>query len=401
MKSAIAVLLGLLLFISAGAQKGKPVKPVKEEATAAIVQIPETVTTTPGEIATWLKAHTRGSQAFQQSLFNWISTHIAYDVENMNRPNSYRDSLVAMTRTLRTRKGLCTDYAVLYAWICRAGGINAVIVSGYGLLPDMMTPAGSHDWVAVKDGGHWTITDPTWGAGAVDNGRFVPGINWSWFQLSPQLAVKRHIPYDPLWQLLSFPLRHDELNAQGFAAAAKRPVFAFNDTLNVWARQSRLERLQGAAARIRRYGGMSNPFIVSELDWMDQTIRVLADNQQIEARNRSVDQFNEINRNYTEVVKQYNEYVAFKNHQFLPEMKDEALRRMIDGISVKLLGAEKALAGLPVGDDSMQHNMKELSDAIGEMKEKVVNEQVFVNKYIKTAREQRKELFYVQVADKL
>lgn len=398
MKSAIAVLFGLLLFISAVAQKGKP---VKEVATAAIVQIPETVTATPGEIATWLKAHTGGSQAFQQSLFNWISMHIAYDVENMNRPNSYRDSLAAMTRTLRTRKGLCTDYAVLYAWICRAGGINAVVVSGYGLLPDMMTPVGSHDWVAVKDGGRWTITDPTWGAGAVDNGRFVPGINWTWFQLSPQLAVKRHIPYDPLWQLLSFPLRHDELNAQGFAAAAKRPVFAFNDTLNAWARQSRLERLQGAAARIRRYGGMSNPFIVSELEWMDQTIRVLADNQQIEARNRSIDQFNEINRNYTAVVKLYNEYVAFKNHQFLPEIKDEAIRRMIEGIAVKLLGAEKALAGLPVGDDGMQHNMKELSDAIAEMKEKVANEQAFVNKYIKTAREKRKELFYIQVADKL
>lgn len=397
MKSVISVLLGLLLCIVAGAQTGKPVK----SATAVgIPQIPEAATSSPAAMAQWLKAHTSSSTALQQALFNWMAGNITYDVANMNHPNSYRDSAAAMIRTLRTRKGLCTDYAVLYAQVCREAGINAMVVTGYGLLNDIMIPTGSHDWVVIKNGAQWTITDPTWGAGAVDNGRFIQKINWSWFQALPQLAVKTHMPYDPMWQMLSFPLRHDELNSQGFAAALKRSAFAFNDSLNAWFRQSRLERLQHASARIRQFGGAANPFIMTELDWMDQTIKVLAANQEIETRNRRLDQFNEVNRDYTEVVKLYNEYVGFKNQQFLPEMKDELLKKMIDGIAGRLAGAEKSLAGLRISDDMIKHNMDELLQAITEMKGKVGSEQSFVNKYIKTEKGKRRELFYAQVAEK-
>jgi hypothetical protein len=397
MKSAISVLLGLLLFIQAGGQTGKAIKPA---AGLPIVQIPEAATASPAVMAKWLKAHTSNSNALQQSLFNWMANNIVYDVANMNQPNSYRDSAAAMQRTLRLRKGLCTDYAVLYAQVCREAGINAIVVTGYGLMNDVMIPTGSHDWVVIKNGNQWSITDPTWGAGAVDNGRFMPKINWTWFQASPQLAVKTHMPYDPLWQMLPFPLRHDELNSQAFAAAAKRSVFSFNDTLNTWSRQSRLERLQYASARIRRYGGAANPFIMTELDWMDQTISVLTANQEIEARNRRVDQFNEVNRDYTEVVKLYNEYVGFKNRQFLPEIKDELIKKMIDGVADRLTGAEKSLTGLQVTDDTIKHNIEELLQAITEMKGKVLNEQSFVNKYIKTEKGKRRELFYAQVAEK-
>jgi hypothetical protein len=299
-----------------------------------------------------------------------------------------------MLKTLQTRKGLCTDYAVLYAQVCREAGISAIVVTGYALQHDIMIPTGSHDWVVVKNGSQWTITDPTWGAGAVDNGRFVQRTNWTWFQASPQIAVKTHMPYDPMWQMLSFPLRHDELGSTAFAAAAKRPVFAYNDSLNAWFRQSRLERLQQASARIRRFGGATNPFIMTELDWMDQSIRVLAGNQEIEMRNRRVDEFNAVNREYTAIVKLYNEYAGFKNRQFMPEVKDVALRQMIDGIAARLNVAEQSLLGLKGADEEWKQNRAELSEAISSMKERVSQERFFVGKYLKTEKGKRKDLFY-------
>ena len=162
----------------------------------------------------------------------------------------------------------------------------------------------------------------------------------------------------------------------------------------------RLEQLRSAAARIRRFGGGANPFIMTELDWMDRTIQVLAANQEIEARNRRIDHFNEVNRDYTAVVKLYNEYVSFKNSQFMPEVKDEVLRKMIDGIAGRLKAAEQSLSGPELQDDTIRHNIDELLQAITEMKGKVLSEQSFVNKYIKTERGKRKELFYAQVAEK-
>lgn len=398
MKSVIAVMLGLLLVNTAGAQAGKSGQ-VKTPA-AAIVSIPEEATASPVIMAKWLKAHTGNAVALQQALFNWMATHIAYDVENMNGVSSYRDSAAAMLKTLRTRKGVATDYAVLYAQVCREAGVPAIVVTGYGLQNGI--PTGSHDWVVVKNGSQWLITDPTWGAGVVDNGRFTRGINWTWFRAAPQVAVKTHMPYDPMWQMLPFPLRHDEQGSQAFAAAAKRPVFAFNDTLSNWLRQSRLQRLEYAAARIRRFGGAANPFIMTELDWMDQSIKVLAANQEIEARNRRVDELNGLNRDYTAIARLYNEYVDFKNRRFTPEVKDDVLRKMIGEIAVKLAAAEKALSGLQGSDDAtMKGNIAELQRALAEMKDKVGNEQQFVNKYIKTEKGKRKELFYIEVADKL
>lgn len=390
-------MLGLLLVNTAGAQAGKSKQ--AKPAAATIVSIPEEAAASPTMMARWLKAHTGSAVALQQALFNWMATHIAYDVENMNRVSSYRDSAAAMLKTLRTRKGLSTDYAVLYTQVCREAGIPAIVVTGYGLQNGI--PTGSHDWVVVKNGAQWVVTDPTWGAGVVDNGRFTRGINWTWFRAAPQVAVKTHMPYDPMWQMLPFPLRHDEQGSQAFAAATKRPVFAYNDTLSNWFRQSRLQRLEYAAARIRRFGGAANPFIMSELDWMDQSIKVLAANQEIEARNRQIDELNVLNRDYTDLVRLFNEYVDFKNRRFTPEVKDEALKKMIGEIAVKLAAAEKALTGLQGSDDAMKEHIAGLQRALAEMKDRVGNEQQFVNKYIKTEKGKRKELFYIQVADKL
>jgi hypothetical protein len=386
MKQLLAVLIGVLL----GSQVSAQVK--AKQAAVATPQIPASETTSPEAMARWLKTHTAGSVAFQRALFNWMATNIAYDAANMNRLNSYRDTAAAVSRTLTTKVGLCTDYAVLYTLVCRAGGINAVVVTGYALQNELMIPNGSHDWVAVKEGGQWTIVDPTWGAGYVDNGKFVQRTNWKWFQAQPQMAVKTHMPYDPMWQFSAHPLRHDELTPQGIAAAAKRQVFAYTDSIRVWAKQSRLQRLQAAAARIRLFGGPANPFIMSELEWMDQTISVLASNEEIERHNRNVDEFNEVNRSYREVVRLFNEYVNFKNRQFTPEMNDLSLRRMIDGVSARLGGVVKSLTGL-LQVEAVRANASELHDAVAELESRVKTEQLFVGKYIKTEKGKRKQLF--------
>jgi hypothetical protein len=339
-------------------------------------------------MAKWLKAHTTGTTAYQKALFSWIANNIAYDVPNRRGMNSYRDTAAAITRTLQLKNGLCTDYAVLYAEVCKAGGIPAYVVSGYTLMEGTTVPQGSHDWVVVKDNGRWTIVDPTWGAGAVNNGQYIKKINWKWFQPDPAVAVKTHMPYDPMWQLSLAVVSHD------LKPGTQRTRFAFTDSLAAWVKQSRLQRLQHAAYRIRRSGGEgTNPFLMNELDWLDKTIQILAANEEIDRRNRRIDEFNEVNRGYTEVVKLYNEYVSFKNSQFTPEMADGAIKKMVDAIAAKLGMVVKSLTGL-LTDEDIKENSKELNEAIAEMQDRVKTEQLFVGKYIKTEKIKRKDLFY-------
>ena len=196
------------------------------------------------------------------------------------------------------------------------------------------------------------------------------------------------MPFDPMWQLSFAVVSHD------LKPGAQRTKFAYTDSIAAWVKQTRLQRLQHAAYRIRRSGGEgANPFLMNELDWLDKTISILASNEEIDRRNRRIDEFNEVNRSYTEVVKLYNEYVSFKNSQFTPEMADAAIKKMVDAISAKLGGVVKSLAGLLTEED-IKENAKELNEAIAEMQDRVKTEQLFVGKYIKTERTKRRDLFY-------
>ncbi|MBV7531787.1 transglutaminase domain-containing protein [Chitinophaga sp. sic0106] len=388
----IVIAFACMLTVSvASAQAPKPAKPAP-----AVVAIPDAATSSPADMAKWLKAHTNSNQAFQQALFQWIATHIAYDIPGMYQQKNYKDTAAVLQQVLRSRVGICADYASLYARVCQEAGIAAFTVNGYCLENGTLAPTGAHDWVVVKNGAQWTVTDPTWGAGTVDGARFTPRLNWEWFQVAPQVAVKRHIPFDPMWQLLTNPVRHDAVGV----SRQSGPVFNYNDTISKYLRQPRFERLSGALARMERYGGAANPFVMAELDWLRQTVKVLAGNREIEERNKLVDQFNVANEDYTEMVKWYNEYVSFKNSQFLPEKPDLAVRKMIAAMVSRAEDLSKRVGAMHGADAGMTDHLRELGAAVQEMRGKIMAEDEFVNRYLKTEKSKRRSLFYVEVVEK-
>ncbi len=385
----ISTVIGVLAMTVASAQQPKSVAKVAPEV--GVVSIPDDATNSAAAMAKWLKSHTANTHDLQQSLFKWIATHIAYDVPNMYQQRDYRDTVAAVQRTLRSRVGVSADYASLYAKVCQEAGIAAYTVNGYCLQNGGLAPSGSHDWVVVKNGGSWTVTDPTWGAGTVDGARYTPQLNWEWFQMSPQVAVKRHVPFDPMWQLLSSPVRHDE-------AGVSRPAgnnFNYNDTIALYLRSARYERLAGTLARMERYGGGANPFVMTEIDWLSKTVKVLAANRQIEERNRLVDKYETAEGKYQEMVRMYNDYVTYKNKQFQPEQSDVAIRKMMDNMTGRLGEVEKLMGEMRGRDVELAGHLGELETAVRGLREKIVQEQGFVNKYIKTERGKRRELFYM------
>ncbi|NIG57094.1 transglutaminase domain-containing protein [Chitinophaga sp. Cy-1792] len=381
--------------VTAGSAFGQAPKPTAAAA-ATIVSIPEEATGSPAAMAKWLKAHTSSSMQLQRSLYNWIAKNIRYDVPGMYQQRDYRDTTAALQRVLRSREGVCTDYASLYAKVCQEAGIPAFTVNGYCLENGTLSPTGAHDWVAVKNGGQWTITDPTWGAGTVNGATFTPQLNWDWFQLSPQAAIKRHIPFDPMWQLLANPVRHDEVGV----SRQSGPTFNYNDTIALYFRSARYERMAGMLGRIERYGGASNPFVQAELDWLRQTVKVLAGNREIEERNRLIDKFTAVNKEYSEVVRLYNDYVTYKNKQFQPEQSDVAIRKMMEGMTGRLKAVEQELSGMKSTDAAMAGHLNELNAAVSDLRGKVNVEEGFVNKYIKTEKDKRRSLFYADVVQK-
>jgi hypothetical protein len=97
-----------------------------------------------------------------RALYHWIGTRVTYDWDKVNlyeRQNVWREQ--TPEDTFHTRKGVCIDYARLYAVMARAVGLEVRIVTGLGY--DGRGGYGPHAWNEVQiTPGKWVPLDATW-----------------------------------------------------------------------------------------------------------------------------------------------------------------------------------------------------------------------------------------------
>lgn len=84
-----------------------------------------------------------------QAIYNWITTNIRYDYE---AEMVYQN--VDISRTVQTKKGICFDYATLFAALCRSQGIPCFILDGYS----RDNSSYKHTWNRVYyDNRYWNL----------------------------------------------------------------------------------------------------------------------------------------------------------------------------------------------------------------------------------------------------
>ncbi len=97
-----------------------------------------------------------------EALYRWVGSRISYDWEKVRR---YEEDGTWLEQTpedtFRTRKGVCIDYARLYAVMARAVELEVRIVTGLGY--DGRGGYGPHAWNEVRlADGQWVPLDATW-----------------------------------------------------------------------------------------------------------------------------------------------------------------------------------------------------------------------------------------------
>lgn len=159
-----------------------------------------------------------------KAVFDWITDNIRYDVNKLygkkprsksKRNKSYisekerHDNLIK--RVIQKKRGVCHDYSVLFTSILSELGIESYVVTGYSKNNDGKVNQGDgHAWNVAKVNGKWYLYDLTWGAGYVkDKKRFVKKYDPKWYKTDPAEMIKRHMPYDPMWQLLADPVSYE------------------------------------------------------------------------------------------------------------------------------------------------------------------------------------------------
>lgn len=107
-----------------------------------------------------------------QTIYNYVIKNITYDYDKAENVKS--GYLPVVDKTLKTKKGICFDYAALMTAMLRSRGIPSKLVIGY-------TGDIYHAWISVYtkekgwidkviqfDGNKWRMMDPTFASSAED-----------------------------------------------------------------------------------------------------------------------------------------------------------------------------------------------------------------------------------------
>lgn len=163
-----------------------------------------------------------------KAIYIWLTEHIQYDT-------SY--TIYDADTAWKKNKGVCQAYCELFYRLGSALGMDARIISGHGRgRGNSRKVIEDHCWIVVNkdpypakptpfpesiiyergqeeatniqitkglNPSNAILIDPTWGAGVVENGKFVKSNHdMSWFDVDPCWMIFTHYPQNPLDQLL-------------------------------------------------------------------------------------------------------------------------------------------------------------------------------------------------------
>ncbi|WP_276356076.1 transglutaminase domain-containing protein [Cohnella caldifontis] len=131
-----------------------------------------------------------------QAIHDWVSTHIAYDTEELFTGNIHGYTAVQI---LHRKKAVCDGYAKLTAALNRAAGIKAKVVWGMAGTGDpepvsyINATDYNHAWVETYVNGAWIAQDTTWDAGSVTGESFAFGLKQKYFNPDPDVFAADHL----------------------------------------------------------------------------------------------------------------------------------------------------------------------------------------------------------------
>ena len=99
---------------------------------------------------------------------------------------------------------VCSGYARLYKYIGTYIGIDVICVVGHakGVDESDDLSESNHEWNILRFKKVYYIIDSTWGAGYLNNGKFVKSLNEFYFCAIPDRIIATHHPDEDKWQLL-------------------------------------------------------------------------------------------------------------------------------------------------------------------------------------------------------
>jgi len=381
--TVIAILLMLTQSLTAQKKIQKAVNEY-EAIDKKTLQIPDSLTKTTEGISGYITTNFNIDKEKVRSIFIWVATNIQYDIDNMFAINFYEKKEDKIAKALKTRKGICENYAELFNDICLKANIKSYVIQGY-TKQNGFADYIPHAWCAALIDNAWFLFDLTWGSGYISNNKFYKKINDNYFKALPSTLIKSHMPFDYLWQFLNYPITNQEFYEGKTLINKSKPFFNYIDSIELYNKQNRIDQLLVTAKRVEQ-NGVKNSLIFDRL----QHLKLEIENYR---NNLSVNSYNTAAINYNEAIAVFNQFIDYRNKRFIPEKTDAEIQKMIGQANHKLSEAKANLKGLNNTDPNISTMIIQLNKLIDDAIPRVKEQQDWLQVYFSKGKSGRKSMF--------
>ena len=356
--------------------------------------IPNSLMKTTEGIAKFIVANFDKEPEKVRAIFIWVATNIKYDIENMFAINFYEEKADKISKPLKTRKGICENYAALFNDICTKAGIKSFVIEGYTKQTGF-TDYIPHAWCAALLDNSWFMFDPTWGSGYINSGKFYSKINNSYFKVPPSTLVKSHIPFDYLWQFVNYPVTNQEFYEGKTQQNKEKPFFNFSkESLQFYEKQSHIEQLTSAAKRIER-NGVKNSLVFDRLRHIKLEIENYKRVQEnLSNRRKAYGLYNSAVEDYNEGINFLNEFIQYRNKTIRTKKNDAEIQEMIDTTSLTFEEAKANLSKIKDPDVNTVLLINKLNKSLEDVGTQLKEQQNWLKTYFSKGKLARKSMFY-------
>ena len=343
-----------------------------------ILHIPQNLTNSTAGIAGYINENFILQSDKVLAAYTWITNNIRYDTDSANNINLGVNPLAKIYAALRRKKGVCENYAAIFNDIVLQCGMKSFVVDGYTKQNGSIDKTG-HAWCAVLIDNDWFLCDPTWDVGG----------NTKYYLQPPAEMIASHIPYDPMWQLLNFPVSHQNFYEGNLYQNKNVVFFNYTDSINAFIKMDSLQKFTSTAAHIEQ-NGLYNKLVRQRLDYNKMQIEIIRQDKDVNLYDSAVAGLNSS-------LNIYNTFIQYRNKQFVPLIPDKNLSKMLAGIEVTLLKAFEQLEEINRTEATFTFSTEAVRNKINTLLTQVKEQEQFINHYINTPAANRQSLFYNEV----
>ncbi len=307
------------------------------------------------------------TEAFKQedekfaAIYFWVGKNISYNLKQRNSNKKYSSINEIVDEVMKHRNGVCQHYSELFNELSLLAGLESYVVSGYGKeYGKVMNLA--HAWNAIKVNNEWYLVDATWGAGYIFQGEYKKDFQLKYFMVKPDKFIVDHIPFDPMWQLLPYPITFDEFDF-GTKKNTKQKKFNYNDSIIKHVKLPVIEQKINTIRRIE-LNGKRNKLVLIELKQEREYLKTAKKNEEITSLNLGNDYFNQ-------AVKQLN---AFYDKKQKKGISNSELLSELSLIEKNLNIAKKHYAKVKTPDKDILNKLKQVNAGVSKF-EKIIKQQ--------------------------